>query len=85
MVQISKPGEGLTVEIMVNGVQIKVNEEKLSALRILEYASKGGAIPGDPAEYLLQGHEVLYKPEDTVDLTEDKEFIAIPNRPTQVA
>ena len=85
MVQISKPDEGLIIEVTVNGVQIKVAEEKLSALQILEFAEADGAIPGSPKDYLLQGDQHLYKPEDIVDLLENKEFIAIPNRPTQVA
>lgn len=72
-------------EIRVNGVEIKVYEEKLQAARILAIAHDHGAMPGQPDEYDLQGQKQLYKDEDWVDLEEDKEFITIPNRPTPVA
>ena len=72
-------------EIQVNGVLIKVDEEKLQASRILEIAHERGAMPGKPEEYDLQGESRLYKADDWVDFTEDKEFITIPNTSTQVA
>lgn len=72
-------------EIHVNGVPIKIDEEKLQAIRILEIAHDNGAMPGKPEEYDLQGQKELYKSDDWVDLGEDKEFITVPNRPTQVA
>ena len=74
-----------SIEIRVNGVEIKVDEEKLQASRILEIAHEHGAMPGKPAEYDLQGQNRLYKADDWVDLAEDKEFITIPNTPTPVA
>ena len=72
-------------DIRVNGVEIKVDEEKLQARRILEIAYERGAMPGKPEEYDLQGQNHLYKADDWVDLAGDKEFITIPNTPTPVA
>ena len=72
-------------EFEVNGVQIKVQEEKLQAIEILKKAKEYGAMPGDPEDYQLQGENQLYKAEDWVDLTDDKQFITIPTGPTDVA
>ena len=69
----------------VNGVQIETPQQKLVAKNILELAKEKGAIPGNPEEYILQGDKGKYKADDWVDLSEDNLFIAISNKPTQVA
>ncbi len=72
----------------VNGVKIESQYEKLTALEILEIAVERGAIEGKPEDYILQSlkdEDRTYKPEDTVDLSEDDEFIALPVGPTPVA
>ena len=85
MVEASKTEQESTYEIKVNGVQIKVDQEKLLAERVLEIAKDHGAMPGKPEDYLLQGDKGLYKPNDWVDFREDKEFITIPEGPTDIA
>ena len=85
MAKVSDMEQKSTFEIMVNGVQIKVDVEKLQAERVLEIAKEHGAMPGKPEDYLLQGEKYLYKPEDWVNFEEDKEFITIPAGPTDVA
>ena len=72
-------------DITVNGIHIGIEEEKLQAKDILSIAKEHGAMPGEPDTYLLQGEKELYKPEDWVDLKEDKDFITVPNAPTDVA
>ena len=72
-------------EIKVNGVLIKVDEEKLPAEKVLEIAKDYGAMPGKPEDYRLQGDKGLYKPDDWVNFEEDKEFITVPEGPTDVA
>ena len=74
-----------TFEITVNGVQIKVDVEKLLAKKVLEKAKEHGAMPGKPEDYQLQGEKGLYKPDDWVNFEEDKDFITIPSGPTDVA
>ena len=69
----------------VNGVQIDTPHQKLVAQDILKLAKEKGAIPGNPEEYILQGDKGKYKADDWVDLSEDNLFIAITNKPTQVA
>ena len=85
MVEVSNVEQKFTIEIKVNGVAIKVDEEKLLAEKVLEIAKQHGAMPGKPEDYLLQGDQHLYKPEDWVNFEEDKEFITIPEGPTDVA
>ena len=85
MAEVSKVEQKSTFEIMVNGVQIKVDAEKLQAKRVLEIAKEHRAMPGKPEDYQLQGDKVLYKPDDWVNFEEDKEFITIPVRQTDVA
>ena len=85
MVEASKLEEKPTYEIEVNGFQIKLEEEKLLAIDILKIAKQHGAMPGEPDTYLLQGDKKLYKPEDWVDVLEDKVFITVPNTATNVA
>ena len=78
------PG-GATYPIQVNGVEIEIHEKEIAALRILELARERGAIPGDPGEYILKGEDREYQSGDTVDVSTDKFFIAIPITPTPVA
>ena len=85
MADASKVEQKFSFEIRVNGVPIKVDEEKLLAKEVLEKASEHGAMPGKPEDYLLQGDQHLYKPEDWVNFEEDKEFITVPEGPTDVA
>ena len=72
-------------EITVNGVQIKVDVEKLLAKDVLDKAKEQGAMPGKPEDYQLQGDKGLYKSDDWVNFEEDKNFITIPIGPTDVA
>ena len=72
-------------EIEVNGVKIKLDQAKLLAIDILKKAKEHNAMPGEPDIYLLQGDKELYKPEDWVDILEDKVFITVPNTATDVA
>ena len=85
MAELQSVTDKQTFEIEVNGVQIKVNDEKLLAGKILRLAKQHGAMPGDPNDYQLQGEHRLYKADDRVDLREDKQFITIPVGPTDVA
>ena len=85
MAEVSEMEQKTTFEITVNGVQIKVDVEKLLAKDVLEKAKEHGAMPGKPEDYQLQGQERLYKPDDWVNFEEDKEFITIPTGPTDVA
>ena len=80
-----------TIEVFtytVNDVKIESQYEKLTALEILVKASEHGAIEGKPEDYILQSlkdGDRKYKPEDTVDLSVDSEFIALPVGSTPVA
>lgn len=85
MVEAIEVEQKFTFEITVNGIQIKVDAEKLLAKEVLEKAKAHGAMPGKPEDYQLQGHERLYKSDDWVNFEEDKEFITIPIGPTDVA
>ena len=72
----------------VNNAKIESPYEKLKALEILEMAAERGAFEGKPEDYILQSLKEegrQYKPEDTVDLSVDNEFIALPVDPTPVA
>ena len=72
----------------VNDVKIESQYEKLTALEILEIAAERGAIDGKPEDYILRSlkdEDRTYKPEDTVDLSVDNEFIALQIGPTPVA
>ena len=72
----------------INNVKIESRYEKLTALEILEMAAERGAFEGKPEDYILQSLKEegrQYKPEDTVDLSVDNEFIALPVDPTPVA
>ena len=80
-----------TIEVFtftVNNVKIESQYEKLTGLEILEMAAGRGAIDGKPEDYILQSlkdDDRKYKPEDTVDLSVDNEFIALQFGPTPVA
>ena len=70
----------------INDVKFESQYEKLT--EILEVAAEGGAIDGKPQDYILQSlkdDNRTYKPEDTVDLSVDNEFIALPVGATPVA
>ena len=72
----------------VNDVQFESKYEKLTGLEILEEAAEHGAIDGKPEDYILQSLDAddrQYKPDDTVDLSVDHQFIALPSGPTPVA
>ena len=72
----------------VNDGKFESRYEKLTALEILEMAAERGAIDGKPEDYILQSlkdDDWKYKPEDTVDLSVDNEFIALQSGPTPVA
>ena len=85
MAEASKVEQKSTFEITVNGILIKVAVEKLPAEKVLEIAKEHGAMPGQPEDYQLQGDKGLYKADDWVNFEEDKEFITIPQGPTDVA
>ena len=80
-----------TVEIFtytINDVKFESQYEKLTAMEILEAAAERGAIDGKPQDYILQSlkeDDRTFKPEDTVDLSVDNEFIALPVGATPVA
>ena len=72
----------------VNNVKIESRYEKLTALEILKVAAERGAIEGKPEDYILQSlkdDDRTYKAEETVDLSVDDAFIALPVNPTPVA
>ena len=72
----------------INDVKIESQYEKLTAMEILEVAAEHGAIDGNPQDYILQSlkdDDRTYKPQDTVDLSVDNEFIALPVGSTPVA
>jgi hypothetical protein len=72
----------------INDVKIESQYEKLTAMEILEVAAERGAIDGKPQDYILQSlkdDDRTYKPEDTVDLSLNNEFIALSSSPTLVA
>ena len=72
-------------EIEVNGIEIEVYSQRLTAHRILELAKERGAMPADPNGYVLQGDKGEYKQDDEVNIREDHRFLTIPNKPTPVA
>ena len=80
-----------TVEIFtytINDVKFESQYDKLMAMEILEAAAERGAIDGKPQDYILQSlkeDDRTFKPEDTVDLSVDNEFIALPVGATPVA
>ena len=77
--------EQFTIE--VNGIEIKINHEKLLASDVLKLAATAGAFTGKPEEYILESddprHE--FKSEDWVNFHEYKKFTAERSAPTPVA
>ena len=70
----------------VNGVEMEMTQEKVICHDILELAEKRGALPGKIEDYVLQGEAgTRYGQEDWIDLSTDKSFISLLNRPTPVA
>ena len=73
--------------ITVNGIEIKTGFEKLVAADVLKLAAGGGAISGQPEQYILASddppHE--FKQDDWVDFREYKEFTAERSGATPVA
>ena len=72
----------------INDFKFESQYEKLTAMEILEVAAARGAIDGKPQDYILRSlkdDDRTYKPEDTVDLSVDDEFIALPVGATPVA
>lgn len=72
-------------ELKVNGIQIRTSHQTLTAGAILILALEHHAIVGKPEDYLLQGTKRTYGPDEVVDLLQDDQFIAVPNKPTPVA
>lgn len=73
---------------IVNGTELESQYEKLTGLEILEIAISRGVIDGKPENYILQNaddDDKKYKPDDTVDLSVDRQFLALPTGPTPVA
>jgi hypothetical protein len=69
----------------VNGDQVEVESQYITARKILEFAKLIGAIPGNPEDYVLEGDKGRYVADQLVDLLEDNVFIAIRTTPTPVA
>ena len=74
-----------TYTIQVNGDTMEIEGEKQTAGDILALARRHNAISGDPHDYILKGENREYAWDETVDVSDDKNFIAIPNTPTPVA
>ena len=76
---------GKVFSFTVNGAELQSQFEKLVAFDILKLAKEKHAIPGKPEDCILKGGKSEYKPDEWVDLSEDKVFITIPQGPTPVA
>ena len=77
-----------TFGFTVNNVQLESQYEKVTGMDILEMAAEHGAFDGKPEDYILQSLDAddrKYKPDDTVDLAIDHQFIALHSGPTPVA
>ncbi|MCY4083111.1 MAG: hypothetical protein OXF54_22915 [Caldilineaceae bacterium] len=85
MAGIRSKEEDRSYEIKVNGIEIEVKRQKITAGEILALAKERGAVPGKPEEYVLQGDKGRYDSDDLIDLNEDYIFITLPTAPTQVA
>ena len=85
MAETKAKEENRSFEIKVNGIEIEVKSQELTAHEILELAKERGAVPGNPDEYVLQGDKGRYDPDALVNLEEDNIFITLPTTPTQVA
>ena len=77
--------EGRKFSFKVNGIEIKSEQQRVVANKILEFAKKAGAMPGKPEEYILQGDKGEYGWDVVVDLQEDNVFITIRNTSTPIA
>lgn len=85
MAETRSKEEDRSYEIKVNGIEIEVKRQKITAGEILELAKDRGAVPGKPEEYVLQGDKGQYDSGDLIDLNEDNVFITLPTTPTPVA
>lgn len=72
-------------EFKVNGYEFTTDKPDSTALDILDIAKRGGAIPNNPAEYILRGDKGDYRGNDRVDLAEDNVFITVPAGSTPIA
>ena len=75
------------MKIKVNGCEIPIEEEALTVRAILGKALIFSAIPNNRfiEQWILQGYKGVYQMEDMVDLTQEQDFITLPNGPTPVA
>ena len=73
--------------IVVNGVEIKVNYEKLVAADVLKLAAEYNAIRGNPDGFILESNdpEHEFKNDDWVDFHDYKDFTAEKSAPTPIA
>ena len=80
-----QPNEQFLIE--VNGIEIKVNYEKLVAADVLKLAAEHNAIKGNPDEFILESNdpEHEFKNDDWVNFHEYKDFIAEKSAPTPIA
>lgn len=78
MAERSKDSE---FEFKINGVEVKISQQVLTAGEILKLAEKYGAIPRNPEQYTLEGDKGTYGWDDKVNLEEDSFFKTIPNTP----
>lgn len=85
MAETKAKEENRSFKIKVNGIEIEVKSQELTAHKILELAKERGAVPGNPDEYVLQGDKGRYDPDTLINLEEDNIFITLPTAPTQVA
>ena len=82
-----KDEEKSNYEIKVNGIQIKVSEDKLVASDILKLAAENKAIGTEPENYVLESDNPpkTFKNDEWVNLMKYKEFTAEMSAPTPVA
>ena len=75
-----------SLEIKVNGLAVKVTE-RIGIHKLLVKAKSVGAIEGIIDEYAIErvSEDGRYGLEDTITVTSDEEFLAIPTGPTPVA
>ena len=69
----------------VNGDEFTTDKPDQTAIKILDIAKRGGAIPDNPDVYILRGEKGDYRGNDPVDLSEDNVFITVPTGSTPVA
>lgn len=76
------------VTITVDGRQFEQDANRLSAMDILEASREHGIISEDPSKYDLQSLDAgdkVFPPNEVIDPSTDREFLALPNGPTPVA